>query len=157
MRVHELAKELGVASKELLATLEEMGVAGRSASSSVPEDMVPRLRASGGKATTAPKRREVLEPPTSPKPKKAKKPAPKTAAPAATAPTLSVVPDPAPLMKRVGLLDRVVVTGSTVGASQRSLPIALDVVGGQQLSQRGSTSLSGSLDGVVPGLWLWER
>ncbi len=96
MRVHELAKELGVASKELLATLEEMGVAGRSASSSVPEDMVPRLRASGGKATTAPKRREVLEPPPSPKPKKAKKPAPKTAAPAATAPTLSVVPDPAP-------------------------------------------------------------
>jgi translation initiation factor IF-2 len=96
LRVHELAKELGVASKELLATLEEMGVAGRSASSSVPEDMVPRLRASGGKATTAPKRREVLEPPPSPKPKKAKKPAPKTAAPAATAPTLSVVPDPAP-------------------------------------------------------------
>ncbi|MDP9327788.1 MAG: translation initiation factor IF-2 [Actinomycetota bacterium] len=96
MRVHELAKELGVASKELLSTLEEMGVAGRSASSSVPEDMVPRLRASGGKATTAPKRREVLEPPPSPKPKKAKKPAPKTAAPAATAPTLSVVPDPAP-------------------------------------------------------------
>src|SRR3954469_20616755 len=77
MRVHELAKELGVSSKELLASLADMGVAGKSASSSVPEDMVPRLRASGGKATTAPaKPREVLEPP--PQPRKPKpKPEPK--------------------------------------------------------------------------------
>ena len=66
MRVHELAKELGVSSKELLATLEQMGVTGKSASSGVPEDLVPRLRASGGKATEAPKRREVLEPPPQP-------------------------------------------------------------------------------------------
>jgi translation initiation factor IF-2 len=71
MRVHELAKELGVTSKELLETLEQMGVSGKSASSSVPEDIVPRLRASGGKATTAPpKSREVLEPP--PQPRRAK-------------------------------------------------------------------------------------
>ena len=64
MRVHELAKELGVTSKELLETLGAMGVTGKSASSSVPEDIVPRLRASGGKATTTPaKPREVLEPP----------------------------------------------------------------------------------------------
>ena len=76
MRVHELAKELGVTSKELLVTLEQMGVTGKSASSSVPEDLVPRLRASGGKATEAPKRREVLEP--APSPRKAKpKPKPK--------------------------------------------------------------------------------
>ena len=83
MRVHELAKELGVSSKDLLATLEQMGVAGKSASSSVPDDMVPRLRASGGKATSAPaKPREVLEPPTQPrKPKPKPKPAPKAAAP----------------------------------------------------------------------------
>ena len=68
MRVHELAKELGVTSKELLETLEQMGVSGKSASSSVPEDIVPRLRASGGKATTAPpKSREVLEPPPQPR------------------------------------------------------------------------------------------
>ena len=72
MRVHELAKELGVTSKELLATLEQMGVAGKSASSSVPEDLVPRLRASGGKATEAPKRREVLEPPPAPRKPKPK-------------------------------------------------------------------------------------
>lgn len=63
----------------------------------------------------------------------------------------------APLMQRIGLLDRVVVTGSTVGASQRALPIALDVVSGPQLSQRGANTLSGALDGMVPGLWLWEQ
>jgi translation initiation factor IF-2 len=77
MRVHELAKELGVASKELLETLEKMGVAGKSASSSVPEDLVPRLRASGGKATKAAKPRQVMEPP--PKPRAKTKPKPKAA------------------------------------------------------------------------------
>ncbi len=108
MRVHELAKELGVTSKELLAALEQMGVSGKSASSSVPEDLVPRLRASGGKATEAPKRREVLEPPPAPR-KPKKKPAKQeevapaaetTAAPAATppseAPPAPAAPDPAP-------------------------------------------------------------
>ena len=101
MRVHELAKELGVSSKELLGTLEQMGVAGKSASSSVPEDLVPRLRASGGKATEAPKRREVLEPPPAPrKPKPKAKPAQKTKAAAAAVPVATtdavVVPEAAP-------------------------------------------------------------
>ena len=73
----------------------------------------------------------------------------------AVAPVAAI--EPGPILKSVGMLDRVVVTGSTVGASQRSLPVALYVVGGQQLSERGSSSLSSSLDGVVPGLWLWEQ
>jgi translation initiation factor IF-2 len=72
LRVHELAKELGVTSKELLATLEQMGAPGRSASSSVPEELVPRLRASGGKVTATGKPREVLEPPPSPRKPKSK-------------------------------------------------------------------------------------
>ena len=81
MRIHELAKELDVSSKELLETLEKMGVAGKSASSSVPEDLVPRLRASGGKATKAAKPRQVMEPPPKPRAKSKPKPAaPKTAA-----------------------------------------------------------------------------
>jgi translation initiation factor IF-2 len=85
MRIHELARELGVSSKELLETLEKMGVTGKSASSSVPEDLVPRLRASGGKATKAAKPRQVMEPPPRPRAKpKPKKPTPK----AAPAPTL---------------------------------------------------------------------
>lgn len=49
MRVHELAKELGVKSKDILDALEEMGLGGSTASSSVPDSAVPRLRASGGK------------------------------------------------------------------------------------------------------------
>jgi translation initiation factor IF-2 len=78
VRVHELAKELGVTSKELLAALGTMGVTGKSASSSVPDEMLPRLRASGGKATAGVKPREVLEPPPGPrKPAKARaRPAP---------------------------------------------------------------------------------
>ncbi len=90
MRVHELAKELGVTSKELLGTLEQMGVSGKSASSSVPEDLVPRLRASGGRATEAPKRREVLEPPPAPRKPKPKK----AAAPKAEAKPEDVAPAP---------------------------------------------------------------
>ena len=73
MRVHELAKELGTGSKELLEVLEQMGVDGKSASSSVPDDLVSRLRASGGKVTKArAKPREVLEPPPAPRKPKAK-------------------------------------------------------------------------------------
>ena len=48
MRIHELAKELGVPSKEVLASLEAMGYEGRTASSTVPEEAIPRLRAGGG-------------------------------------------------------------------------------------------------------------
>ena len=112
MRVHELAKELGVASKELLASLKEMGIDGLTASSSVPDQAVPRLRASGGKAvpeakikeaveeplpTSRPrKRKEVLEPETPPAaPKPAPVAEPEPPAPAAeSAP--SVEPPPAP-------------------------------------------------------------
>jgi translation initiation factor IF-2 len=114
MRIHELAKELGVSSKELLETLEKMGVAGKSASSSVPEDLVPRLRASGGKATKPAKPRQVMEPPPKPRPKAKPKPraaaaapapaeeapaadngAAPAAAPAAPAPVPAAVPTPA--------------------------------------------------------------
>jgi len=57
VRVHELAKELGVPSKDILAALEEMGLGGRTASSAVPEEAVPRLRASGGKTVPGAKPR----------------------------------------------------------------------------------------------------
>jgi translation initiation factor IF-2 len=98
VRVHELAKELGVTSKELLAALEQMGVDGKSASSSVPEDLVPRLRASGGKATAAPaKPREVLEPPPSPRKRKPKAEPKATPAPEpAPAGPVAETPAPAP-------------------------------------------------------------
>ncbi|HEX9716934.1 MAG TPA: translation initiation factor IF-2 N-terminal domain-containing protein, partial [Actinomycetota bacterium] len=67
MRVHELARELGVTSKDLLAALEAMGMEGRTASSSVPDEAVPRLRASGGKAVPGAKVKEAREAPTKPR------------------------------------------------------------------------------------------
>ncbi len=72
MRVHELAKELGVSSKELLVALKEMGADGLTASSSVPDQAVPRLRASGGKAVPEAKMKEAVEEPL-PKPRPRKK------------------------------------------------------------------------------------
>jgi translation initiation factor IF-2 len=59
VRIHELAKELGVPSKEILASLQEMGFEGRTASSTVPEEAVPRLRASGGKVKPGSRPRTV--------------------------------------------------------------------------------------------------
>jgi iron complex outermembrane recepter protein len=73
------------------------------------------------------------------------------------APRTAVTAQAPAMLKSVGMLDRVVVTGSTISASQRALPVALDVVAGQQIADRGSSSMSGALDGVVPGLWVWEQ
>jgi translation initiation factor IF-2 len=61
VRIHELARELGVASKEILASLEEMGYEGRTASSTVPEEAVPRLRAAGGRVKPGIKPKAVTE------------------------------------------------------------------------------------------------
>ncbi len=78
MRVHELAKELGVSSKEILTSLEELGVGGRTASSSVPEEALPRLRATGGKTKPGVKvKRAAVEP--APKPRRKAQPAPEAA------------------------------------------------------------------------------
>ena len=44
MRVHELAKELNMESKEILAALKDKGVDAKTASSSVEEDMADQLR-----------------------------------------------------------------------------------------------------------------
>jgi translation initiation factor IF-2 len=90
VRVHELAKELGVASKELLGALREMGADGLTASSSVPDQLVPRLRASGGKAVPDAKIKEAVEEPL-PKTRARKKAA--TAAEPAPEPAPAAVPD----------------------------------------------------------------
>jgi translation initiation factor IF-2 len=112
VRVHELAKELGVTSKELIAALDEMGLGGRTASSAVPDEAVPRLRASGGRAVPGQKLRGAVEEPK-PKPRsRAKKdPAPQAAAveAAPTAPAAAAergegaqAPGPAPAMQPAG-------------------------------------------------------
>src|SRR5436309_15492255 len=105
MRVHELAKELGVPSKGLLEALDAMGYGGRTASSSVPDETVARLRASGGKAVAgAPKQIEVEQLPAKPRRKAAEAaPVPKPAAApegngkvAVEEPAAEPEPEPAP-------------------------------------------------------------
>jgi translation initiation factor IF-2 len=132
MRIHELARELGVTSKALLGTLEHMGVTGKSASSSVPEDLVPRLRASGGKATKAAKPRQVMEPPPKPRPrpKKASAPAPAPAvqvpgpAPGAeaAAEAVAAAPVPAPAVAPASAPEPAVPTGPVLRVVRGSTP-----------------------------------
>ncbi len=69
----------------------------------------------------------------------------------------SGVETPAPIMGQVGLLERVVVTGNTSELLDRSTPAAMSIVTSEKMSDRGSASLSGSLDGAVPGIWMWEQ
>jgi translation initiation factor IF-2 len=107
MRVHELAKELGVTSKDLLAALDAMGFEGRTASSSVPDEAVPRLRASGGKAIPGAKPKAAREEPVAkarakprakpqPEPEPTSEPEPEpTAAGADGAPTATIAVAPA--------------------------------------------------------------
>ncbi|MCC9187123.1 translation initiation factor IF-2 N-terminal domain-containing protein, partial [Mycolicibacterium mageritense] len=52
-RVHELAKELGVTSKELLAKLKEQGEFVKSASSTVEAPVARRLRETFGTQSAA--------------------------------------------------------------------------------------------------------
>ncbi|OFE06795.1 translation initiation factor IF-2 [Rhodococcus sp. 1139] len=108
-RVHELAKELGVTSKELLATLKEQGEFVKSASSTVEAPVARRLRESfpsaGGAETksetgaAAPAARPAAKP-GAPSPSAAKpgapRPGPKPAAPAPAAPAPAAPAAPAP-------------------------------------------------------------
>ncbi|MGW0158267.1 translation initiation factor IF-2 [Mycobacterium sp. NPDC003323] len=108
-RVHELAKELGVTSKEVLARLNEQGEFVKSASSTVEAPVARRLRESfgGGKsapATDAPTPKAPGKPAASsggpkPGPKPAPRPAPAPApapAPEVSAPKPATPAPPAP-------------------------------------------------------------
>jgi iron complex outermembrane receptor protein len=57
----------------------------------------------------------------------------------------------------IGVLNRVVVTGSANGASERGLPIALNVITGQELAKTVNNNLSTAMNGSVPGMWLWDQ
>jgi translation initiation factor IF-2 len=83
MRIHELAKELDTKSKDLVEALAQMGYEGLTASSSVPDEAVPRLRASGGKAVPAGRPKVVTEEPLPTR--RRRKPPKKEEAPQATA------------------------------------------------------------------------
>jgi len=57
----------------------------------------------------------------------------------------------------VGVLDRVVVTGTAVGAPEREVTIGLDVLDGRQLAREDVSSISSAVDGRVPGMWTWTQ
>jgi outer membrane receptor protein involved in Fe transport len=61
------------------------------------------------------------------------------------------------MARSLGVLDRVVVTGSAVGAPERELTVGLNVLNGRQLSRESSGTLSGALDTYVPGVWSWAQ
>ncbi|HEY2631875.1 MAG TPA: translation initiation factor IF-2 [Solirubrobacteraceae bacterium] len=91
-RVHEIAKEQGMSSKELLEKLNAAGVTAKAAASSVEEADALRVLASNGASATA----TAQKPPTAhtPPPNAAKQPAPdgKPAAPSAPSPTTEKAP-----------------------------------------------------------------
>ena len=72
------------------------------------------------------------------------------------APTQSIAPA-RDMARSLGVLDRVVVTGSAVGAPERELTVGLNVLSGRQLARENSGTLSGALDSYVPGVWSWAQ
>ena len=84
MRVHELAKELGLESKALLAQLHELGVDAKSHMSALDEDAVELIREThGGKATTPAEEPTTAEAAAAPEAAEAAAPVEAPAAPAA--------------------------------------------------------------------------
>ncbi|MCK6210702.1 translation initiation factor IF-2 N-terminal domain-containing protein, partial [Georgenia sp. EYE_87] len=99
VRVHELAKELGVDSKTVLAKLREQGEFVKSASSTIEAPVIRRLREAFPAAQAegnSPKKSGSAPAPTRPAPKAAPAPTAETAAPAPQAPTPAPGPAPTP-------------------------------------------------------------
>ncbi len=71
--------------------------------------------------------------------------------------TNPAVPGVPEMASSLGMLDRVVVTGSAMGASEREITTGLDVISGRQLERENSDNLSSALDSYVPGVWAWAQ
>ncbi|MBO0610054.1 translation initiation factor IF-2 N-terminal domain-containing protein, partial [Myceligenerans salitolerans] len=93
VRVYELAKELGVESKTLLAELKSAGEYVRSASSTLEAPVARRMR---DKFTDAGAAKASARSGAKPAPKPGAKPAPKPAAKSAPKPGAKPAPKPAP-------------------------------------------------------------
>ncbi|RRD47754.1 translation initiation factor IF-2 [Tessaracoccus sp. OH4464_COT-324] len=100
-RVHEIAKEIGMASKDLLAWLKDQGEYVRGASSSLEAPVVRRIRENFGKQVAeAPKVAPAPTPPAAPSAPVAPRPAPASAAPVPSAPVAKPGPKPAAPMPK---------------------------------------------------------
>lgn len=61
------------------------------------------------------------------------------------------------MSQTTSVLDRVVVTGSAMGAPERELTVGLDVLDGRQLARDNTKTLAGALNNYVPGIWSWPQ
>ena len=95
LRVHELAKELGITSKELMGHLKEAGEFVKSSSSSLEPPVVRQMREKFAAAPKS-KKADAKAAPKAPKPGAAKPAAKKPAAPKAAAPAAHTPETPAP-------------------------------------------------------------
>ncbi len=59
--------------------------------------------------------------------------------------------------ENVNILDRVLVTGSALGAPQRALASDVTVIDRTQLAHQSNGALSQTLNGSVAGLWVWDQ
>ena len=71
-----------------------------------------------------------------------------------TRPARTETPGMAPSL---GVLDRVVVTGTANGAPAKELSVGLDVVNGRSLARDNTNTISEALDSYVPGVWSWAQ
>jgi uncharacterized membrane protein len=135
VRVHELAKELGITSKDAVAKLQELGEFVRSASSTIEAPVVKKLRdaypaapaknaspAPAAKAAPKPAAAPTPGPKTEAKPAAAQPAAPSApaapAAPAAQAPAPAAVTAERPIAERNKV---VIVTHSSLGTHRVSI------------------------------------
>ncbi|MGF9663485.1 translation initiation factor IF-2 [Arthrobacter crystallopoietes] len=99
VRVHELAKELGITSKDAVAKLQELGEFVRSASSTIEAPVVRKLRnafpAAGAKGAAAPAERPAPAGRPAPGPKPGAAPSPRPGAKPSPAPAASQPAEPA--------------------------------------------------------------
>ncbi|AJT40548.1 translation initiation factor IF-2 [Psychromicrobium lacuslunae] len=93
-RVHELAKELGISSKDAVAKLQELGEFVRSASSTIEAPVVKKLREAFPNAAPA-AQQEAPKAPAKPAPKAPAKAAEPVVEPAATEAKAPAAPTPA--------------------------------------------------------------
>ncbi|WP_280475120.1 translation initiation factor IF-2 [Nocardia farcinica] len=171
-RVHELAKELGVTSKELLATLKEQGEFVKSASSTVEAPVARRLResfasksapANGAKAGAKPGPASSARPGAKPTPG-GPRPGPRTPAPAASAPQApaeqtarptdarpgpAVKPGPAPTPARPAAPEAPAAKAAPEAPAQRPTPGGPRP--GQQQQRPGAPAQGGPRPGPKPG------
>lgn len=103
LRVHELAKQLGVTSKELLATLKEQGEFVKTASSTIEPPVIKKMKqhyaaqdptTAQGSAKTTPEAAKATSTSAKPAAPKPAAPKPASAKPAAPKPAVKPVPKP---------------------------------------------------------------